>query len=287
MVPGNNTTAQKTPASVRGTRTLQAGTRVLLAEDNAVNRLLAVTNLQGFGCEVITANDGAEALETFQKAQQFDLVLMDCLMPVMDGMSATRAIRQWEAQQSVEPTPIIAMTAFVSEEEVAACYEAGMNAHIGKPFTPDELYQLMVGHLRQEMASEDNSTQRPATPSSDERDVRSPILDTDVLAELDTLLDGEVETIITPFLEQLPPLIIQLRQAAAQNDRESLYRITHMLKSSSANVGGMKVAELARSLELTSRTLDDPELVPRVEAFIQALELLAKALTGYFERGAD
>ncbi len=108
------------------------GLRVLLAEDNPVNQKLAQTLLARLGYSVIVAGNGALALEMFTSAS-FDAVLMDMQMPVMDGLEATRRIRQWEQRYADRRTPIIAMTANAMERDREACLQAGMDDHLAKP----------------------------------------------------------------------------------------------------------------------------------------------------------
>jgi signal transduction histidine kinase/ligand-binding sensor domain-containing protein/CheY-like chemotaxis protein len=108
--------------------------RVLLVEDNKINQLLASTILENFGFEVITADDGLQGLEKI-KEEDFDLVLMDVQMPVMDGYESTQAMRALGIS-----LPIIGLTANVYKEDIDKCIEAGMNSHLGKPFTEADLY---------------------------------------------------------------------------------------------------------------------------------------------------
>ncbi len=108
--------------------------RLLLVEDNQINQLLASTILENFGFEVITADDGLQGLEKI-KVEDFDLVLMDVQMPVMDGYESTAAMRALGIS-----IPIIGLTANVYKEDIDKCIEAGMNAHLGKPFTEADLY---------------------------------------------------------------------------------------------------------------------------------------------------
>lgn len=133
-----------------------AGCRVLVAEDNTVNRMLAQAHLKALGCEVVLAADGSEALELVA-SQPVDVVLMDCRMPVLDGFEATRAIRAREAASAggageadgeaatgggtprVRPLPIIALTANVMEDDRDACLEAGMDGFLSKPYSRAEL----------------------------------------------------------------------------------------------------------------------------------------------------
>ena len=115
--------------------------RVLLVEDNAVNRELIATLLSPFDIELDTACDGAEAVEAVGR-QRYDAILMDMQMPVMDGLTATRRIRDL-ADRAAAATPIIAMTANVLPEQVARCHEAGMNDHIGKPINLPRLLEAL------------------------------------------------------------------------------------------------------------------------------------------------
>lgn len=124
-----------------------AGRTILVADDNTVNRMLAEVHLRSLGCEVILAGEGAEAVSMWQQHSQIDAVLMDCLMPVMDGYAATRAIRQ--AEPAGSRVPIVALTANVMEVDHQACFEAGMDDVLTKPYTRDQLRDQLVGRLRQ------------------------------------------------------------------------------------------------------------------------------------------
>ncbi len=256
--------------------------RILLAEDNEVNRQVATAHLNRLGCNVSAAVDGAAALQAFCD-QTFDLVLMDCQMPVMDGLSACRAMRQWEQEQDLEPTPIIAMTAFNSEQNMTACMAAGMNDRLDKPFQPEALQQLLVKYTgaAQDLQPKQEAVSTTDHPSQAGRANTPPVLNRATLDELNILLDGEVDTIIGPFLEQLPPLISQLKQALAHADREALFIASHTLKSSSANIGGLEAAELARQLEAGARTENTVQLTTAVTQLIQATERLTRALANY------
>ncbi|WP_297506317.1 PAS domain-containing hybrid sensor histidine kinase/response regulator [uncultured Caulobacter sp.] len=119
-----------------------AGVRLLLVEDNAVNRELIRTMLEPFGVEVETANDGVAGVEAMRRGG-YDLVLMDVQMPVMDGLTATREIRAMEGARGAA-TPIIAMTANVLPEQIANCLAAGMDDHLGKPISPTKLLEAVA-----------------------------------------------------------------------------------------------------------------------------------------------
>ena len=119
---------------------------VLLVEDHPVNQLLAHTMLEQIGCDVVVASDGREAVERFEAARDppFDLVLMDCQMPVMDGFAASRAIRSLEVRDHRLPTPIVAMTANSEADGAPACREAGMDDYVTKPVAMSRLTQAVT-----------------------------------------------------------------------------------------------------------------------------------------------
>jgi two-component system, sensor histidine kinase and response regulator len=123
-------------------RTAPLGLRVLVADDNAINREVAVAMLEVLGCSAVLANDGAGAV-TAARRQRFDLILMDCQMPGMDGYAATAAIRSDEARRGLEATPIVALTANVLARDRERCLAAGMNGFLAKPFKAEQLAVLL------------------------------------------------------------------------------------------------------------------------------------------------
>ena len=138
---------QRKSADVEPARTPEydfAGRRILLAEDNALNAEIARNLLEMRGCEVETASNGAEAVESFAAAPagRFDIVLMDVRMPVMDGLDATRAIRAMR-KADAKTVPILAMTANAFQEDVNMSLAAGMNALLTKPIEPVTLYETL------------------------------------------------------------------------------------------------------------------------------------------------
>ena len=116
---------------------------VLLVEDNMVNRTLALEMLQRLGCDAMHAGNGVEALDALEK-QEFDVVLMDCQMPVMDGFIATRKLREREVTRKLEPTRVVALTANALAGDREACLAAGMNDYLAKPFTLAQLRNILL-----------------------------------------------------------------------------------------------------------------------------------------------
>jgi len=278
----------------------QLGLRLLLVEDNSTNLLVAQRLLQVLGCTVTTANDGEQGLAQLQR-QRFDLVLMDCQMPVLDGYSATRRWRELEAGQGRTRLPIVAMTANAMAGDRERCLQAGMDDYLSKPVNRESLQACL---LRWQFRMEDNAADarnvRAAAPTPeaapsppplptvmapallDSSDEPSPsVLDAEVLDELQEVIGAEIATIIGVFLEDTPPLIRQLQDASVEADLERLRALAHSLKSASANVGAMALSVAARRIEHDARagTLERPAVA--VALLIAEYARARLALAGY------
>ncbi|TXI16692.1 MAG: response regulator [Nitrosomonas sp.] len=120
--------------------------QILLVEDNEVNQLISRAMLERLNCTVILARDGVEAIREFS-SQYFDLILMDCNMPVLDGFEATKQIRALEQQQNKSPIPIVALTAHAFDDIKQQCFDAGMNGHLSKPFDQAQLNKILQQFL--------------------------------------------------------------------------------------------------------------------------------------------
>ena len=120
--------------------------RILLAEDNAVNQMVAIGILQHLGLETVVANNGQEAVDMFI-TDDFDAILMDCQMPVLDGFKATQAIREWESRHKKPRMPVIALTANAMATDRQLCIYAGMDDYLAKPFKPEELRTILEAWL--------------------------------------------------------------------------------------------------------------------------------------------
>ncbi|GHH53388.1 ATP-binding protein [[Pseudomonas] boreopolis] len=238
--------------------------RILLVEDNPVNMLVARKILDSLGHQADTAGNGAQALEAMLQ-QPYDLVLMDCQMPVLDGYAATRRWRAREAGQSARPLPIIAMTANAMAGDRERCLHAGMDDYLSKPVSRDQLASCLARWLPQPGRAPAPAL-APAVPQAPEQAAEAaqaaalPVLDTGVLDELREVAGAETARIIALFLEDAPGLIGQLETAATTGDIEKLRDVAHILKASSANVGAMALSNAARRIELSARTgmLDRP-----------------------------
>ncbi|PJA33309.1 MAG: hypothetical protein CO187_01905, partial [Zetaproteobacteria bacterium CG_4_9_14_3_um_filter_53_7] len=138
------------------------GSTVLVAEDNPLNQLVAQSILEELGIEVVIANHGLEAIEQWQK-RHFDLILMDMHMPELDGLKATRQIRDEENSKGLKHVPIIALTANTLKEDIDRCMHAGMNSFLSKPFREEQLFSLLSEYLTSQQQS--SSAGHPAAVS--------------------------------------------------------------------------------------------------------------------------
>lgn len=249
--------------------------RVLLAEDNEVNRKVAIANLTKLGLKVDYAENGLQAVEAYENSD-YDLILMDCQMPIMDGSKATREIRKFEKQTQHRRTPIVALTAFVTPNEIDHCMKAGMDSHLGKPFTRDALIDTLMTYITPQTATTD-TTQAPT-----EEEMNSPAtLDTTVLDGLKELLDGDLSVILEPFMEQLPNIMNDIQMGLHKADVPQVYRAAHTLKSSAANVGGLQVSEISKHLEALAKQNQLIQVQAELGKLEHAIENLTRALEPY------
>ncbi|TXI50498.1 MAG: sensor histidine kinase [Lysobacter sp.] len=254
--------------------------RVLLVEDNPVNLMVGQRLLSVLGTHCDSATNGEAALLRMQ-ASRYDLVLMDCQMPVMDGYTATRRWREHEAASDASRRlPIVAMTANAMAGDRQKCLDAGMDDYLAKPVTRGELERCLF-HWQQ-MAQQGNPqgpdrasieaaaaaiptgrlpqagpalAAAPAAPppAPPPQDAASTVLDLGILDELRSMLGGEVDRLIEVFLDDTPRLIAALETAAVAPDYDMLRNAAHSLKSSSANLGAVALSNAAKKVEHGAR----------------------------------
>ena len=211
--------------------------RVLIAEDNPVNQMLAVRLLQRQGHSTVIAANGRKALATLEK-QEFDLVLMDVQMPEMNGFEATAAIRQ-EEQTTGRHIPIIAMTAHAMKGDEERCLTAGMDAYVSKPITPDELFRAV--------AKIAPAPGRAIAEPDDGIVDRSAIL---------AQVDGDLELLaelVDLFLDTYPSLLGEIRQGIRDQVPSRVSEAAHSLKGALGNFWPTAGMDLVLTLELMGR----------------------------------
>ncbi|MDG4484017.1 response regulator [Xanthomonas vesicatoria] len=231
--------------------------RILLVEDNPVNLLVAQKLLAVLGFEADTATDGEAALSSMESTR-YDMVFMDCQMPVLDGYAATRRWRAMETESGGRPIPIVAMTANAMAGDRERCLAAGMDDYLSKPVAREQLDACLQRWLpRQPLLPGPTSGAAPVDPESASAGAQAralPILDSSVIDELYEVAGADTITILQLFLDDAPGIIERLEAAAANRDSMQLRDLAHTLKSSSANVGAQAVSNAARRIELAART---------------------------------
>ncbi len=244
------------PAGCRG--------RILLAEDNEINTLLACTLLEEAGYSVECAVNGALAVEAMKRSA-YDLVLMDVQMPVMDGLQATRAIRELPGPAS--QTPIVAMTANAMRSDQDNCLAAGMDDFISKPIDPENFLRVVDGHI-----SIDGAASASAAPVASDG---PPDLDHAHLDGLARMLPAaRLATVVGAYLAAAEERLERIRSCAGNVDFVQLAREAHDLKGTSGNFGARKLQSLAEALETAAKG-EDAVIVPILVGEIEAASRIA------------
>jgi two-component system, sensor histidine kinase and response regulator len=262
---------QSQPIITRGTLVSNDSMRryeghVLLVEDNAVNQKVAVRFLERMGCHVRIADNGAEAVKAFQEAR-FDLILMDLQMPVMDGLMATRRIREIENGERM--TPIVALTANAMAGQVDRCMEAGMNAFLSKPLEIARLHETLelYGLATQPRDGSSVVAHSTATPVN--------------LARLNEITDGDAEfahELAATFVSSGEQVFEELEAALDSADRSALSRAAHKLKGASANIHADSLRDLAYTLETQAAKVDQPRLKELIRELRERFDVAAEFL---------
>jgi PAS domain S-box-containing protein len=229
--------------------------RILVAEDNVTNQLVALKILERLGYRADVVANGREAIAALRDIP-YDLVLMDCQMPELDGFEATREIRDPETQVRDHGVPIIAMTAHVMKGDREKCLAAGMDDYLGKPVRPEELAVTLERWLgaRDGSAGADADRAAPAGPDSSQTAVAV----FDRAAFLERLMGDEelLREVTEMFLADLPMQLEGLAAAVGSGDCQLAGQQAHAIKGASANVGGEALRETAFELEKAGKTGD-------------------------------
>jgi signal transduction histidine kinase/DNA-binding response OmpR family regulator len=262
---------------------------LLLVEDNLVNQRVARAMLERIGCRVDLVGDGREAIAALARAD-YDVVLMDCQMPVMDGFQATAEIRRREsACGAARRVPIVALTANAIEGDRERCLNAGMDDYLSKPFRTAELRATLERWLTTAGSRRGPNLQASATgstssPHTHDHDALDPAA-LDMLRELQQSgSESLLRTVVHAFLDSAPELLEDLETGLAQRSAERVQDAAHTLKSSSANVGATRLASLSREIEARARAgnlsqakdLLDP-LLAEYREVVSALEAVLAA----------
>ncbi len=231
------------PSDRQGALAPLKGARILLAEDNEINRQIAVELLQQVGSEVVTANNGWEALKRL-KEEEFDAVLMDIQMPIMDGLEAARRARELPGLRNL---PILAMTAHALESDRQKSLAAGMQDHLTKPIDPQLMYETLAKWIRPEKAE-------AAAPAPETKAAPAASGDLPGLAVRSALKnlggnEGLYKKLLVRFTESYENFPEQIREALKAGDQQLAVRLAHTIKGVAGNLGAGSLAEVSADLE--------------------------------------
>ncbi len=274
---------------------------VLVAEDNIVNQELAREMITNLGCTVEIVDDGHQAFEAISGSlldnfqQPYDLILMDCQMPIMDGFEATQKLRQWEGQQTIlQRIPIIALTANAMEGDRDKCIAAGMDDYMTKPFTLEQLGALLHRWLpllakenKSEYARQKNSidqVQNNDAPVEKNSATQLDMLAIDKIRKLQRKGQSNVVIkVINLFLENSQKTISSLESAISKGDSKSLQRTAYSLQSSCSTVGANDLARLCSELESLGKLGSSGEAQSRLSVLEYEYDSVCTALQNVIE----
>ena len=251
-------------ANIAGLAGLRFDAHVLLAEDNEINQEVARGAVQKWGCRVTTVNNGREALDAIAR-EAFDLVLMDCQMPELDGLSATRMLREAEGS-GAHHLPVVALTANAFEADREQCFAAGMDDYISKPFRDAEIAAMLLrwlvpvsgtdlANVANEELAEMESAGKQSRPlaESNAAAVDALVFDADALARLRAYqVPGEedmVTGVLSRFLNSAGTHIESMRAAMARDDLAAAGAAAHAMKASAAFAGAPRLSAACAQLD--------------------------------------
>ncbi len=270
---------ERPPLIVTETGGLPSDARILLVEDDPVNRKVINGMLKRLGLECEIAENGALALDKL-RTTSFDLVLMDCQMPVMDGFTACRHLRERERELHRKRLPVVAVTAYAMQGDKERCLAAGMDDYMAKPLSLAGLEATLTRWLLGRPAPVPEVSQAPEPI----REEDFPSMDMRLFGQLRDALGVEgVREVILVFLQILPERLLAIREGVAARDPGRVHRETHPLKSPSRQLGAIRFSELATELDTLTRngSLEGTsELVGRLEEEAGRIGSILRSLAG-------
>jgi len=260
----------------------QFNANVLVVEDNITNQIVAKGILNKYGLSIELASNGEEALQALRQ-RPFDLVFMDCQMPVLDGYSATRQIRDPQSKVKDSSIPIIAMTANAMQGDREKCTAAGMDDYLSKPIDPLKLNHMLkrwlpnhgVASSISQAPSECDGYSKEAVVSPKEtvptESCEEPVFDQAALCARVMGDEALIQILIDTFVESAQEQIENLKAAIAAEDVSQVSAIAHKLRGSSANMGGMALSEQAFRIEQSCSLEAQLAAIPELDARLKQL----------------
>ena len=252
------------------------GARVLLVEDNELNREVVLGLLEDASLSIDQAENGALAVQLISK-QDYDIVLMDVQMPVMDGIAATKAIR---SDPRLSKLPIIAMTANAMDRDRELCLAAGMNHHLSKPIDPDKLFETLLRWIPSPARVMASGT-APACALSAASDLPAiPGIDTVTALKRTGGDRRRYESLLSRFADSECSVPSDIRAALAANDTVTAQRLAHSLKGAAANLGATSLADVAAKAEAAIAA--DHSVSPVLDSLTESLDVTIAAIRAAF-----
>ncbi len=243
--------------------------RMLIVDDDETNRIVLAEAFRNAGAEIVTARDGKEAIEACRQGR-FQLIFMDCQMPVIDGFAATSIILEEAARHGWEPPLIVALTADATDAARRRCLEVGMSDHLVKPIDFAQLRKVLANwlpDLRLPFAS-GGTASRGADQAAGEGGM---VINLDVLARLRQHL-GQIQPAVQVFLRSLETRIGELEQAVASRDAETIGKVAHTMKGSSSQFGAEELVQLCLLAENMGRSGKVQQIDRVFERIVKAAE---------------
>ena len=264
---GNDTVDQKTEAAESGAE--RKPMKILLVDDSEDNRFLVQSYLGETSCDLEIAINGQEAVEKFI-SESFDIVLMDINMPVMDGYTATRMIREWERETGAEPVPVIALTAYAMKKEVDKCINVGCNTHLSKPIRKARLLET----LREYSEGYKKQVKTVAVDIIKVPDSGSVEISTDKII---VRIDSDLEPLIPGYLQNRKQDVKSILDSLENGDYETVQRLGHSMKGSGGGYGFDGISEIGASIEQASKDSDEEkirECISELKSYVDNIEIV-------------
>ena len=274
MLLTNNTINSLIPQEIKNPENIN----LLLVEDNRINQLVAQGMLEVLGLQADIATNGQEAINILQTSStQYDLLLLDCQMPILDGFETTTLIRQGECGEKYTNVPIIAMTANAMKGDKNKCLKVGMNDYISKPIVTEIFKNLLIKWLPSTSSVIENVNaiqDHKELPTWDEE-------------EIINRLGGSqkpLTKIIKIFISDINEQIKMLEDALQNNNTTNIILHSHTMKGSAGNIGALKLQELAKTLEYNAKNYPNDELHSTYLLVEKESKILVQLFNNYLQK---
>ncbi|MCP4746249.1 MAG: response regulator [Desulfobacteraceae bacterium] len=243
--------------------------KILLAEDFHHNRIIVQQYLKKTPFIIDIAENGAEAVHKFT-SQTYDLVLMDMQMPVKDGYTATREIREFEKANGLTPAPVISLTAYALSEDIAKCISAGCNEHLSKPIKKAKLIEVINHHIIKKSAAVVTKVSEPPIGKEDN------LSDEHAQSEFNLRLDKAFAEFIPVFIKDVKKDIVAMQEALQNNDFQFIQAASHRIKGAGGGYGLDAVSIFAQTIETAGREQNEAETgrqLKKLAHYLQQIEI--------------